>query len=92
MLIVPNVTMNGGIRSAAIIVPFTSPMIAPARRTRMTVGIVPNSRCISNAPTTLVNAMLDPAERSMPPLTMIIVIAIAPIATITVCVKMILKL
>ena len=92
MLIVPNVTMNGGIRSAAIIVPFTSPMIAPAVRTRMTVGIVPNSRWISKAPTTLVNAMLDPAERSMPPLTMIIVIAIAPIATITVCVKMILKL
>jgi hypothetical protein len=36
--------------------------------------------------------MLDPTDRSMPPLTMIIVIPSAPMATITVCVKMVLKL
>jgi hypothetical protein len=44
------------------------------------------------APTTLVKAMLDPTDKSMPPLTMIIVIPSAPIATITVWVKIVLKL
>jgi hypothetical protein len=47
---------------------------------------------MSRAPTTLVSAMVEPTERSMPPLTMINVMPSAPMATITVCVKMILKL
>ena len=36
--------------------------------------------------------MLEPTERSMPPLTMIIVMPRAPIATMTVWVKIVLKL
>jgi len=47
---------------------------------------------MSCAPTTLVSAMVDPTDRSMPPLTMISVMPSAPMATMTVCVKMILKL
>jgi NADH-quinone oxidoreductase subunit M len=47
---------------------------------------------INIAPTTLVNAMLDPTDRSIPPLTMIIVMPSAPIATMTVWVKIVLKL
>ena len=43
------------------------------------------------APTTLVSATIEPMLRSMPPLTIIIVIPNAPVATMTVCVRMILK-
>ena len=43
------------------------------------------------APTTLVRATTDPTLRSIPPLTMMMVIPNVPMATITVWVKMILK-
>ena len=91
MLSVPSVMMKGGSRSVAIIAPFNKPMRPPASTTAATAAIVPQPLRIIRAPTTLVNAMLDPTERSIPPLTMIIVMPSAPTATITVCVKMVLK-
>ena len=48
------------------------------------VGIPP---LIPNAVIIPVNAMTEPTDRSMPPLMMIIVMPMAPIATITVCAK-----
>ena len=55
------------------------------------IGGVRDCSSSSFAPTTLTRATTDPMLRSIPPLTMIIVIPKAQLATITVCVKMILK-
>ena len=87
----PSVMMNGIIRRPAIAAPFRNPITAPAAMIASTTAAVGQPCWISSAPTTLVNAMLEPTLRSIPPLTMISVMPSAPIATITVCVRMILK-
>ena len=83
--------MKGIIRRPAIATPFRQPMTAPQATTAATTAAGFQPCWISSAPTTLVNAIVEPTLRSMPPLTMISVMPSAPIATITVCVRMILK-
>src|SRR5512134_1662951 len=82
---IPSVAMNGMTFNRVIARPFTTPMSPPdATPSRTAVsGAVP--LLTASAVTTPVSAMADPTDRSMPPLTMIIVIPIAPSATITVC-------
>ena len=84
--------MKGVMRSPAMAAPFTRPMAAPVPISARTVAAAFHPCWIRSAPTTPVSAMVEPTDRSMPPLTMIIVMPSAPTATMTVCVKMILKL
>ena len=81
-------------RSAATRVPLIAPTSAPARMVTAMTPVVPHGsgNASSRAPTTLVSATTEPTLRSMPPLTMISVMPSAPMATMTVWVKMILKL
>src|SRR2546426_506641 len=82
---IPRVAMKGTTRREVIANPLTKP-------TRPPTTIPPSSatlggqECLSaRAVTTLVKAMFDPTERSIPPLMMIRVMPIAPSATIMVC-------
>ena len=84
--------MNGIIRSPPMTRPFSSPTKAPTVIVRPAATKAECPWTSAVAPTTLVNATTEPTLRSIPPLTMIIVIPSVPIATITVWVKMILKL
>ena len=84
--------MKGVIASPAIAEPLMRPMAPPEAITSATTAAVENPCLIRRAPTTLVRAMLEPTDRSMPPLTMMRVMPRAPTATITVWMKMILKL
>ena len=92
MPIMPSVTMNGIMRNPAMTPPLNSPIIPPARivSAPATQGGKFFTRRV--APSTLVSATIDPTLKSMPPLTMIMVIPSAPIETMTVWTKMILKL
>ena len=92
MPIIPRVTMKGTILNPATILPLTAPMAPPARIVSRTTKAGGISRMRSVAATTLVKATTEPALRSMPPLMMIRVIPSAPVATIAVCVKIILAL
>src|SRR5262245_2661136 len=80
MPIVPSVTTNGTIRSAPIAAPFTRPSAPPvAIAARMAANA--GAPCDSDAAhTTLVSATAEPTDKSMPPLTMIIVMPSAPTA------------
>ena len=84
--------MKGVMRRPAMAAPLTRPMAPPVATTASSTATGPQPCWISRAPTTLVRATAEPTDRSMPPLTMIIVMPSAPMATITVWVKMILKL
>ena len=84
--------MNGVIRSPAIAPPLSRPTKAPVATMAATATAAGWPCWISWAPTTLASAMTEPTERSMPPLTMISVIPKAPMPTMTVWVRMILKL
>src|SRR5437867_1352137 len=88
----PSVTMKGIIRKPAMISPLISPMppATPIVSTIAVAGVKPFTSEV--APTTLDRATTEPTLKSMPPLTMIMVIPSAPIATITVCNRMILQL
>jgi len=101
-VIIPSVMMNGASFSRVTRKPFVAPArhpsaTPPARATAgtQTASIPPrvapasagdNSRTIQADPTA-VRAMMLPADRSMPPEMMISVMPMAPIATVTVCVK-----
>jgi len=84
--------MKGVMRSPAIAAPLARPMSPPAATPAATTAAGLQPRWIRSAPTTLVSAMAEPTDRSMPPLMMTMVIPSEPIATITVWVKIILKL
>ena len=88
----PSVTIKGIIRKPAMISPLISPMPpATAMVNAMAVtGAYPFTSEV--APTTLVKATTDPTLKSMPPLMMIMVIPSAPMATMTVCNRIILQL
>jgi len=81
----PSVAMNGTTRSPVMSTPFASPTSPPASTAAAAAAGTGQSAPIPSAATTPLNAMVAPTDRSMPPLTMIIVIPIAPRATITVC-------
>ena len=88
----PSVTMNGIIRNAVMIPPFTKPTSPPTKMVAEITAKKPYPCSISFAVTTLASATTEPAHKSIPPLTITSVMPIAPIATITVCVRMVLKL
>ena len=67
------------------------PMALPASTVTMTAEAVPQPLFSSVAPSTLVNATTEPTLRSMPPLTMIMVMPSAPMLTMTVCERTVLK-
>ena len=82
---VPSVAMNGITRSLVMNRPLMTPTTPPATTPSSTArsGLTPSR--IAIAVTTPVSAITDPTDRSMPPLTMIIVMPMAPSATMTVC-------
>jgi hypothetical protein len=82
---IPSVTMNGTTRSTVIIAPLRTPMIPPAATAASRANDGAHPPPTPNAAITPVSAMIAPTERSIPPLTMITVIPIAPIAVMTVC-------
>ena len=88
----PNVTMKGIIRKPAMISPLMNPMPqATAMVSSIAVaGVKPFTSEV--APTTPDRATTEPTLKSMPPLTMIMVIPSEPMATITVCKRIILQL
>ena len=92
MPIMPSVTMNGIIRTVVMMPPLAKPTSPPISTVNASTATKPWPCSISLAVTTLHRATTDPALRSMPPLTITIVIPIAPMATMTVCVRMVLKL
>ena len=65
--------------------PFASPTIAPAMIPAKTATTGSNPAFTVSAVTTLDKAIVEPTERSMPPLMIMIVMPIALTATITVC-------
>src|SRR5947208_10032317 len=88
----PSVTMNGIIRKPAMISPLISPT-PPATAMVSRIAVAELKPFTSEvAPTTPDRATTDPTLKSMPPLTMIMVIPSAPMATITVCNRIILQL
>ena len=84
--------MKDGIRRAATAVPFTNPITPPNAIAARVVGTGPHPCWIRSAAATPVSATTEPTDRSIAPLTMIMVMPRAPIETITDCVRMILKL
>ena len=78
--------MNGTTRSAAIASAVEqADQRRPIEHARQQRRARAPSRLMPSAVTTPVSAIVEPTDRSMPPLTMIIVMPIAPIATMTVC-------
>ena len=90
--IIPSVTMNGIMRNAVMMPPLAKPTSPPASTVSVSTAVRPWPCSIILAVTTLHSATTDPALRSIPPLTITIVIPIAPMATMTVCVRIVLKL
>ena len=84
--------MNDGMRSPATAEPFRSPTRPPAPIAARVVAAGPHPLWMRSAAITPVSATVDPTDRSIAPLTMMSVIPRAPTDTITVCVRMILKL
>ena len=84
----PSVMMNGERRSPAINPPLAAPMSAPVPTTAAAATQELCPAVSSLAPTTELKATAAPTLRSMPPLTMIMVMPTAPRATITVWVRM----
>src|ERR1051326_276537 len=91
MPIMPSVTMNGTIRSQPMTNPLIVPIPAPTAIVRPAAVAGEQPLASDVAPTTLVRATTEPTLKSIPPLTMMTVMPSAPMATITVWVKMILK-
>jgi hypothetical protein len=89
--IMPRVMINGIMRSPPMANPLSNPIPAPTAIVNAAAAKAELLLTSAVAPTTLVSATTEPTLKSMPALTMIIVIPSVPIATITVWVKMILK-
>ena len=83
--------MNGSMRKPAMIEPLTKPIKPPAPTVSKTTSHGGTFFKASVAPSTPVSATTEPTLRSIPALTMIIVMPNPQIATMTVCVRMILK-
>src|SRR6266496_2080083 len=83
----PRVAINGTTRKRVIARPFTIPTKLPTRMPAKSAARAEKPALMPSAVITPVRAMVDPTERSIPPLMMIRVIPIAPIATITVCAR-----
>ena len=81
----PSVTMNGTTRSFVIIAPLTIPITPPVATAARSASDGGHPAPMPSAVMTPVSAIVAPTDKSIPPLTMIIVIPIAPIAVITVC-------
>src|SRR5260370_32093363 len=65
--------------------PFTKPTIPPTSTTAASAGKGGHPARRARAQVTPVSAITEPGDRSMPPLTMMMVMPMAPMATITVC-------
>src|SRR5512137_2435972 len=83
MPIMPMVTMNGTSRSRVTRPPLAIPTTPPVRTPRRTATSGAAPALTAYAAMTLDRAMLEAAERSMPPLMMINVMPSAPRATMT---------
>src|SRR6266513_3542577 len=92
MPIIPSVTIKGIMRKPAMIRPLINPMTMPTAIVKAMAVAGDQPFTSEVAPTTLAKATTDPTLKSIPPLTMIIVIPSAPMATMTVCNRMILQL
>ena len=82
---IPSVAIKGTTRNEVMTPPFIAPINPPAKRPASTAAAGFQEDLNARAVTTLVSATLDPTDRSIPALIMIIVIPMAPVATITVC-------
>ena len=89
---IPSVAMKGTTRRRVIARPLMRPTTPPTAipASRAAAGAQEDESAI--AETTPERATTDPTERSIPPLTMMTVIPIAPKATMTVCVSTIRRL
>src|ERR1051325_6113752 len=90
--IMPRVTMKGIMRKTAMMRPLINPINPATAMVRAMAAPGPKPRTSEVAPTTPARATTEPTLKSMPPLTMIMVMPSAPMATITVCSRMILQL
>jgi hypothetical protein len=88
----PSVAMNGMTFRRVMARPLATPMAPPAITPSSTDTIGDTPVRSASAVTTPVSAMAEPTDKSIPPLTMIIVMPMAPSATITVCATTIRKL
>ena len=82
---IPSVAMNGTTRKVVIASPLTRPTMPPTitPAARAASGGHPARR--AKAQVTPVSATVEPGDKSMPPLTMMMVMPMAPMATMTVC-------
>ena len=77
--------MKGTTRSVVMASPLTAPTMPPAITPAARASHGPWPPRSTSAVTTLVSAMTAPTERSIPALMMIMVMPMAPMATMTVC-------
>src|SRR5713101_1970370 len=84
---IPRVAINGTTRSRVIARPLLRPTTPPTKMPAPIATVVDSPALMPSAAITPVRAIDEPTERSIPPLIIIIVIPIAPIATITVCAR-----
>ena len=89
---IPSVAMNGTTRRRVMTTPLTTPTSAPTRMPATTAKMTGSPALMPSAVTTPVSAIVEPTERSIPPLMMMSVMPIAPMATITVCASTMRKL
>src|SRR6266446_5047188 len=84
---IPRVAINGTTRSRVIARPLLRPTTPPTKMPAPIATVVDSPALMPSAAITPVRAIDEPTERSIPPLIIIFVIPIAPIATITVCAR-----
>ena len=77
IIIVPRVTMNGGIFTRATMIPLKKPKAVPTTMIRISVGTIGRPCFIAVPPTMAAAIMTVPIERSIPPLMMTNVTPIA---------------
>ena len=82
---VPRVTMKGTTRSRVMRMPLASPQAAAAATPPSADRSGLTSRLSNSAMTTVLSAMIEPTERSMPAATMTMVMPRAAVQTIAVC-------
>ena len=81
----PSVAIKGTTRSLVTSIPFATPTMPPTSTAAATAAIGHPPPARTRAVTTPVSAIVAPTDRSIPPPTMIIVMPIAPVATMAVC-------
>ncbi len=93
IVIVPRVTMNGGIFPYATLAPLKHPTNAPITAERM-IGTINgySPGCAKVAAITPVSATIDPTDRSIPPDTMTNIIPMARIPLMEACLRMFTRL